>query len=541
MTSLAPPHRRRWLIVAALVTASALAIGVGASEDPRPAPTAAAAPPRDAARLDEGPRAASGDLRWQRARPAASASLVDVRGRVIDRLTGAPVPEVDVVFADGTSEASTLTDDAGRYSLTVPAGRYRAFVEGAGVVSTAPPTSERLPARPDPVEVAVPRLDLAPALDLRASVDGLDLEVELAGTIRGRVVDPAGAPIAGALVRASTIDGGRASRPVRGSDVAETDSAGGFELEVAAASYRLEAFHDHYGGVGTSTTVTVAPRSVVDAELTMHAGCVISGRVVRANGQPVAGGALERSGSDDEASASFVAAGTLAADGAFVWSTADAMSVLLRAWPWRSPPSAARRFECTDGARFTDVVFVIPDAAPDLSGRVVTTDGRPVPFAFVDIRGEADVLPSQQERADADGAWAVYALPPGRYRVSSSADDGGAAIARVTAPADAVDLRLSGTGALEGEVAGLGDGPLTLTVVLYAQAADEIAVDLRRAVTVTRGRYRVDGLPAGELVLQFEQGERRTFLETEVAAGRTTSLDVDLRDTLAAATAVADE
>jgi hypothetical protein len=251
----------------------------------------------------------------------------------------------------------------------------------------------------------------------------------------------------------------------------------------------------------------------------MHAGCVIAGRVVRADGQPVAGGALERSGSDDEASASFVAAGALAADGAFVWSTADAMSVLLRAWPWRSPPSAARRFECTDGARFTDVVFVIPDAAPDLSGRVVTTDGRPVPFAFVDIRGEADVLPSQQERADADGAWAVYALPPGRYRVSSSADDGGAAIARVTAPADAVDLRLSGTGALEGEVAGLGDGPLTLTVVLYAQAADEIAVDLRRAVTVTRGRYRVDGLPAGELVLQFEQGERRTFLETEVAAG----------------------
>lgn len=537
MTSLASSHRRRWMIVATLLTAIALAVGIGAS-DPRPAPSAAAAP-RVSARTDEGRLAASGDPRGRRARPATSAGPVQVRGTVIDRRTGAPVPDVDVVFADGTSEASTVTDEAGRYSLTVPAGRYRAFVEGAGVVSTAPPTSERLPARPGPGEVAVPRLDLAPALELRASVDGVDLEVDLAGKVRGRVVDVAGAPIAGAIVRAWPIDAARASRPVRGSDVAETDAAGAFELELAADRYRLDAFHDHHGGVATATIVTVDPRAVIEAELTMHAGCVISGRVVRADGQPVAGGALERSGSDDDDDASFAPAGELAADGSFVWSTVDPMSLRLRAWPWRSPPSPARRFECTDGARYTDVVLVIPDAAPDLSGRVVTADGRPAPFAFIDVRGEAPDAPSQQERADADGAWAVYALPPGTYRVTTSVDGDGAAVARVQAPADAVDLRLSGTGALEGAVTGLGDGPLTLTVLLCARDADEIALDLRRAVTVTGGRYRVDGLPACDLVVQFEQGERRTLLEAQVAPGRASSLDVDLRDTLA--TAAVDE
>ena len=48
---------------------------------------------------------------------------------------------------------------------------------------------ERLPARPRPEQVAVARLDLAAALDLSASTDGVDLEVMQAGKIVGRVID----------------------------------------------------------------------------------------------------------------------------------------------------------------------------------------------------------------------------------------------------------------------------------------------------------------------------------------------------------------
>ena len=523
---LSPRRHRRFLAATLVAVATLVATLVGRHETPGPARSATDAAP--AGRALVGAARGAGAAPGRVAIAARAPDQVHVRGTVIDRRTGAPVPDVDVVFADGTSETSTLTDHTGRYSLTVPAGRYRPFVEGAGVVSTALPTSERLPARPGPDQVAVPQLALAATLELRASVDGVDLEVDLAGQVRGRVVDRDGVPIGGAIVRAAATDLGKTGRPVRGTDVAETGGDGTFELELAAASYRLDAFHDRYGGVAATTTVTVEPRAIADAELTMHAGCVVAGRVVRADGQPIAGGALERSGSDDDDPTSFVAAGELAADGSFVWSTVDAMSLALRAWPWRSPPSPARRFECTDGARFTDVVFVIPDATPDLSGRVVTADGRPAPFAFVDVRGESEGTLSQQERADADGAWAVYALPAGTYRVTASVDGAGAAVARVHAPAQDLDLRLSGTGALAGAVAGLGDGPVTITAVACALADQEVALDVRRVVSVVAGRYLLDGLPACQLVLQVEHRGQAWLLEATVDDGRTATLDLDL-------------
>lgn len=538
MTPPSSPRRHRRLSVAILVAVATMVAIFGGDDGAvvRATPPAATSGRAPGA---AGTLAAPTPVRIAKARPTGG--LVRVRGTVTDRRTGAPVPDVDVVFADGTAESSTLTDHAGRYSLAVPAGRYRPFVEGAGVVSTALPTSARLPARPGPGEVAVPRLELAPALDIHASVDRVDLEVDLAGKIRGRVVDRDGAPIAGAIVRASATDLGRASRPVRGTDVAETDDAGAFELELAATSYRLDAFHDRFGGVGATTTVTVEPRAIAAAELTMHAGCVIAGRVVRADGQPIAGGALERSGGADGDDTGFASAGELGADGAFVWSTVDAMSLQLRAWPWRSPPSPARRFECTDGARYTDVVFVIPEATPDVSGRVVTADGRPVPFAFIDLQGESEGTLSQQERADADGAWAVYALPAGTYRVTTSVHGAGAAVARVSAPAQGVDLRLSGTGALEGAVAGLGDGPLTITAVACALAGAEVAVDLRQVATVVAGRYRLDGVPACDLVLQLEHRGQVRLVEVAVTSDRTTALDLDLATSGVDPTAGSDE
>jgi hypothetical protein len=49
-------------------------------------------------------------------------------------------------------------------------------------------------------------------------------------------------------------------------------------------------------------------------------------------------------------------------------------------------------------------------------GRAVTAEGRPLPFAIVDIRGESNGDTRLQERTDEAGNWAVYSLPAGEYR-----------------------------------------------------------------------------------------------------------------------------
>jgi hypothetical protein len=462
------PRLRRWWWLAAAVVAVAVALIAWPRRDDAPRKRAAGGPAKVGPRLPWrlGPNGWQGPGR-RRLGPIAIAppadGLVRVTGTVVDRTSHKPVPDVEVVFADGTTEASAVADVAGRYSIDLPAGRYRPFVRGDGVMSAAPPVRERLPARPRPEQVAATRLELAPALDLRTSTDGVDLEVERSGKVHGKVVDKHGKPIAGAIVRAFATDDFGTARPVLGTDVAETDGAGGFQLEVAATTYRLDAFHDRYGGVTAYTMVAVNAGETAEAEITMQAGCVIAGRVVRADGRPVSDGALERGMSDSDAAGSYFPDGEFGEDGAFVWSTSEELTLFLRAWPWKSPPSQPRRFECTEGRRYDDVVFVIPNAAPDLSGRVVTADGRPVPFAFVDVGGESEGTMNQQERADADGNWAVYSLPPGQYRVASTADGVGAMVTHTSAPNHGMELRMSGTGSLTGKVAGVTDGSVTLT------------------------------------------------------------------------------
>ena len=230
------PRRRRWWWLAAAVVAVVVAFAAWPRPADAPRQRASAGPAKVGPRLPW----TLGSNGWQvpgrrRLGPIASAppadGLVRVTGTVLDRTSHKPVPDVEVVFADGSSESSAVADVAGRYSIDLPAGRYRPFVRGDGVMSAAPPVRERLPARPRPDQVAATRLELAPALDLQTSTDGVDLEVERSGKVHGRVIDKHGKPIAGAIVRAFATDDFGTARPVLGTDVAETDGAGGFQLE----------------------------------------------------------------------------------------------------------------------------------------------------------------------------------------------------------------------------------------------------------------------------------------------------------------------
>ena len=533
VTPTPPPPRPRWpWIVAAVIAVVAVwRFEAGGPPPPRRDDNRGLAGQRDRDPLPAGGLTFSNGVWTPRTAartgtPPRVPGMIRVSGKVVDASTSAAVADVEVVFADGASEASATSDLGGHYTIDVPAGRYRPFVRAEGMLSVGRPARERLPSRPRADQVAASTLTLAPELAVFHDLTGADLEVVRSGVIRGRVFDRDGRPIAGAVVRARAVDddGGQ---PVLGTDVAETDLDGTFRLEVAARAHQLEAFHDKYGAVEDRPVVDLEPGETRDVDITMVAGCIIAGRVI-GDGIPPGDGAIERAWSPDDESG-FAPAGSFNGDGTFRWTTDEETTVSLRAWPWKSPPSRSRTFECHDGARYEGVVFEIPRIASDLAGRVVTAGGAPAAGAFVDVTGLSPGTMNQQERADANGAWEVFSLPAGDYAVSVRVPGQGLANARLTAPSRGSVLTLSGTGSLVGAVKGIDDGAFSVEIDCASESPSYGESQERFMAAVRGGNYRIDGLPACSASIVARNGGARTRrFDVVIVSGEVASMDLDL-------------
>jgi hypothetical protein len=245
-----------------------------------------------------------------------------------------------------------------------------------------------------------------------------------------------------------------------------------------------------------------------ERDITLVAGCVITGRVIAANGNAAGDGAMEKQwgSTDDEYSPT----GKIASDGTFRWVTTTTGDITLRAWPWKSPPSPSRTFACSQGARFDDVVFQIPDRGPDIEGTLADANGNPVPLAFIDLAPLDPGGISQQERTDREGRWGVFHMPAGRYRVTAYVQGRGVVSKVISAPQREVALELSGTGRLEGSIAGITDGSFRLRLESCSLDGQTLSIsDDERIVGVTGGRFAIDGVPACSLraiALSNQQG-----------------------------------
>jgi hypothetical protein len=273
--------------------------------------------------------------------------------------------------------------------------------------------------------------------------------------------------------------------------------------------------------------LVIQPGDHLQRELALTAGCVISGHVIGSDGASTGDGAIERQwGTGD---LEFAPAGRIEPDGTFRWVTTDAVEVAIRAWPWKSPPSPARRFSCRDGARFDDVVFQLMDRRPDLEGVLVDHGGRPMPYAFLDLRPLDPGGVAQQERTDASGRWQVYSVPPGRYRVLAEVERRGVASAVIVSPRDGVRIELGGTGRLEGTTPNLTSGTFELALERCGDGAEAILLpQSRRLVTVSGGRFAIDDLPACELSYQAMWRSHAIGQHVAIPAGGVARVEVDL-------------
>lgn len=518
-------HRRWYLFAAALAIAwlahHAWRDHQDADAADPDAPSPATARATDRATID---RAAIGPNGARPRRAAILARLprnvegnVIVTGQVIER-DGGPVGKVEIVFRSAAGEETTIAAVDGSYQIELAPGSYRAFVRDDGVLSVGMVERPRVPELPSADRANLPDESLMPIVLADHDLAGVDLAVVRGGAITGHVVDGAGHPIAGAVVRARrnpSHDTGPPVRPALGTDVAETDDAGAFELRVPRGGYVLEATHARYARNANGVAAIVEPGASATVEVVMTAGCTIAGRVVGPDGQPVGEGAIERKwGEGDHA---YGPDGSIAADGTFRWVTTAEHDVTLRAWPWKSPPSPSRTFACREGARFEDVVFQLPAVGPDIDGVLVDASGAPVPLAFLDLAPLDPGGVAQQERSDASGAWGVFAMPAGRYRVTAHAPGRGFVSTVITAPVHGLRIALAPTGRIEGTLR-VDRG--SFEVQLLGCAGEDGRLDgERRLVAIDGGKFTVDHVPACAVRMRATWHDRIVTETVEVPPG----------------------
>lgn len=455
---------------------------------------------------------------------SAPAGTVRVSGRVIDVDTGKPVAGSEVVLA-AAAEHTAAADRDGRFFVDVPPGAYRVFARGDRVLTVVRRGRDARAARSSVDRPgAVATIDV-PTLQIDAPLDGVELDVVPAAAIRGIVRGPDGQPVSGAIVRART-EGSDDIHPVGGTDETETGSDGSFALRVAARTQQLEATHPLYGIAANRPVVELDPGGAYDLDLDLVPGCVIEGRVVRPEGT-LTGGVVERAAGSGDMAWSGVA--RFREDGQFRFFTDESATVRLRAGAWSAPSSEAQRFDCHDGARYRDVTFRIPSRTPTLTGTLRSASGLSVPFAIVDVTSVPVADHATVERTDAEGRWAAYGLPPGEYEAVAHVPGKGVATVHVTAPAEGVAMRLSGTGAITGRTFGMTDGLLTLAVDCPHEGTSYGGTVERFVAEVRGGHLRAEGLPACRASVVAERGPWRSPpAEVEVAAGGASQLSLEL-------------
>lgn len=449
-----------------------------------------------------------------------ASGLVQITGMVVDRVSTDRVGEVEVVFRGPAGEQSTIAGADGSYRIELEPGAYRAFVRDESVLSIGAPVEERLPGFPDLDAIGAPDESAMPLVVAQTDLEGVDLFVLRGGTIHGVVRDAAGHPIAHAMVRALS---GRRLRPALGSDLAETDADGSYELRVPAGEWQLELDHARFAGLdGDDPQVSVSAGERVEHDLVALAGCVIAGKVIGANGLPAGDGAVEL-GYDG----GFAPSGKIAADGTFRWTTLGQREIRLRAWPWKSPPSEEQRFACRDGARFT-TTFHIPARGADIGGVLVDASGAPVPLAFLDLAPLDEGGLSQQERSGIDGTWGVFAMPAGRYQLTAYAPGRGVISTVVTSPSAGVRLQLGGTGTVDGTVQGLTNGSFELQLAGCSLDGTPIKItEDTRLVSVRGGRFTLSDLPACDLFGQAKWRDSSRRIRISVTPNGHAALAID--------------
>jgi protocatechuate 3,4-dioxygenase beta subunit len=463
---------------------------------------------------------------------SVTGTVRDQRGQVVAGVT---------IQAASTTErrasATGISDDQGRFSLTKLApGEVRVTAHEGRMILRAPGTSD------DDLQGVVATVVASDSVEVT-----LTIEAQTA-TIRGRVVDPDGGPVADAFVSHQRVSDSAAASPGSGARSLRwgfddrpvlTDVDGRFTITglVDQGSYALLASRKG-GGEAVADSVAVGE----EIELTIVETGSITGKLVVDGGEAPARATLELSNTEG-LSRSFAPYKT---GGAFTFEGLPPSTYTLSV---DSPAGSARieNLELAAGEAKTDVVVTLSPRAT-VRGRLVDLDTRaPVPGLIVSITQAGGSIMFQgtdsgsPNVSDADGRFEVSDALTGKIMLMArprSYDDEQRYSwnpQRMTIPSGEPVVELGDIEVIATRAAN-GSKPGDLGFTLAPGSPDAEPEDYIATVAVVRpgGPAQAAGLALGDVITSVDghdvRGEHnhRYYPLTNVAAG--TAVEFGLAD-----------
>jgi protocatechuate 3,4-dioxygenase beta subunit len=486
-----------------------------------------------AARLPAaGPRSAEEILILLRPAVPLTGTVVDGAGQPIEAAEVRVMQTGDGAWAGSSAPFFSRSDRTGRFRVEGLGARapHLAHVARRGyspAVAEVAPAPERPDGRPGPL----PELHVV---------------LQPGRALRGRAVDEAGAPVAGAravLFPQELLRRGWPAAP-QGVLAAETDAEGRFELlEVLPGRAALLLSAPGRASAERDGFEILPDRSVTDlGDLVLEPEVFVEGRVVEPDGSPVVEASVAAARPPEQVleerlflygereRADRVTTGP---DGAFrIGALREGQVVRVEAAKEGYIDGAA------DGVRAPgeEPVVVVLRPAATISGRVVDARGRPVPEAAVRPSFRAR-LPGtgffQAVTADDQGSFELTGVPPGLVALEAAAagNQGSAPVVLELQPGErreGVEIVLEEGAAVTGRVLSPDGLPVAAAVVTATLDDGESFVTDPSELTGPDGRFTLDTLAPGRVVLEAHRdGYAPGRAELELDLGGAT-VDVQL-------------
>ncbi|WP_438021999.1 carboxypeptidase regulatory-like domain-containing protein [Sorangium sp. So ce233] len=446
--------------------------------------------------------------------PAGAAPRKVIAGKVYDT-EGNGIPGAKVLAATFSvagniaSEAgSTLTDEQGRFELSLPEATYQinAAREGHGPTSVTAHSG-------DTVSLVLPR----------------------SGVVEGRVLDERNRPVRRFTleVLSASLASLPASPPLWSRTFDSPD--GSFRVEeLPSWSVMLRATAADLAPE-LSSPFKVAPGASRTIDLTLSAGCTLVGTV-----EDRSGARLPRVFVDVDARRAFGSAGALAAhatsgqtesesDGSFRLEHVPRGTVLVRGYDGASAVTTVK-VEVSACEALKPVKLVMTPGG-GVAGVARGGDGAPLTGARLTLLSRE--IGFVNTTSDAEGRFRFDEIPPGGVRLALE-HEGQRTMAPVRVKGGEVtehDIALlpaAASGELRGRVTA-GDKPLPgirLSIARSRAREEGKGIDVYSAVTDADGNYRVAAMPQGSYLVNLLSTNHGGTAQIE--AGKTATLDLDV-------------
>lgn len=358
----------------------------------------------------------------------------------------------------------------------------------------------------------------------------LTITLDASSKVSGRVVDLDGKPIAGASISLqrsrSEGFGGRGMQFQMSTDET-TDGDGKFLFDaVDPGTIALEARALGMQKKSMPSVEVPSGKDLSDLSFVLEPGATLEGRVLSADGQPVAGaevGSVEEGG-ERGMGRGFAERSPTDGDGRYRLESLIPGTLSVEATS-DSYPRTVKNIELKPGLNRLDLTLT---GGLDVSGRVLDQNGAAILGAIVRLDARGRFFGGPQAQSGQDGSFRLTGIAPGDYNLDASRDgyaplQDDVPVRVESAPVSGLVIKLNQGGAIAGTILGLDPKQFGEVEVRADRAGwNGVRPDYK-------GNYRLENLAPGEYTVEARwgtSGRRATGTATLPAGAPEVRLDL---------------